>query len=201
MAIQSSKKDLLRCLELDASNLGVCVLDVQEKLAAAMPDKVLKGTLRNWLNLIETARALQLPVLVSEQYSKGLGRTLPVVAESILRLPRDQVLFCDKMVFNACGCEKFSEWLGQQKRQQWLVIGMEAHICVFQTVRDLTIEQGYVVHVPRDAVISRTIANWEIGLQLIAQAGAVVTSTETVIFDLLKQAGTPSFKTLSKFIK
>ena len=77
---------------------------------------------------------------------------------------------------------------------------METHVSVYQSARAL-VSQGYEVHVPRDAVVSRTMANWEIGLQLINRCGAVVTSTETVIFDLLKQAGSEEFGLLSKIVK
>ena len=187
-------------LELHAAKTGLCIIDIQEKLAGTMPEKVLKGTLRNCLNLIETARVLRLPVVVSEQYPKGLGRTLPVVAEAVLRLPRQSIHFFEKVKFSCAGVSDFDSWLKSSGRPQWIVSGMEAHVCVYQTARAL-VGAGYQVHVPRDAVISRTMANWEIGLKLAEQAGALVTSTEVAIFDLLKQAGTSEFKMLSRIIK
>ena len=191
---------MARTLELHAADTGLCMIDIQERLAAVMADKVLKGTLRNCLNLIEAARVLQLPTAVSEQYPKGLGPTLPVVAESVLRLPRDQVLFFDKLQFGCAGVKDFDEWARRSKRKAWLLAGMETHICVFQTARSL-IDAGYHVHVVRDAVISRTMANWEIGLSLMERAGAVITSTEVVVFDMLKRAGTEDFKLLSHIVK
>jgi len=187
-------------LELFSDHVGLLVADIQEKLAAAMPEKVLKGTLRNWLNLLEMARVLDLPAVVSEQYPKGLGRSLPVVVESVLRLPRERVFFFEKMSFSCNGSAEFGDWIKRSGRRQWIIAGMETHICVYQTARAL-VEAGYVIHVPRDAVISRTMANWEMGLKLVEQSGAVVTSTETVIFDLLKQSGTEQFKMLSRVVK
>lgn len=187
-------------LELFAQACGLCVVDIQQKLAEAMPEKVLKGTLRNWLNLIETARVLGMPAIVSEQYPKGLGRTLPVVAESVLRLPREGVLLFDKLTFSCAASPVFKSWVAATGRSQWIVIGMEAHVSIYQTARAM-VAGGHLVHVPRDAVIARTMANWETGLQLIEGAGAVVTSTEAAVFDLLKQAGTEEFQQLSRVVK
>jgi len=186
--------------ELFVDSTGLLVVDVQERLAAAMPEKVLKGTIRNWLNLIEAARVLGLPVAFSQQYPKGLGPTLPVVAESILRLPREMVFKFDKLQFSCLNDAIFHDWVRATGRPQWIIAGMETHICVHQTVRSFT-QQGFVVHVPRDAVISRSMANWEIGLNLMAQCDAIVSCTESVIFDLLKRGGTEEFKLLSRVVK
>ena len=186
--------------ELSQERVGIIVIDIQERLAGTMPDKVLKGTLRNWLNLIETARVLGLPVAVSEQDSRSLGRSLPVVGESVLRLPRDATAVFQKQTFSALAAEAFAAWLKRSGRKQWLVAGMETHVAVFQTVRDL-VATGHAVHVPRDAVISRTMPNWEIGLKLMEQCGAIITSTETAVFDLLKESGSEAFRSLSRTVK
>lgn len=187
-------------LELFKDRVGVCIIDIQERLAATMPEKVLKGTLRNWLNLIETARVLGLSAVVSEQQPKGLGRSLPVVAESVLRLPRPQVFFFEKQAFSCGAVDGFNQFVRRSGCKQWVLAGMETHIAVYQTARSL-VSAGYAVHVPRDAVISRTMANWEIGLKLIEQSGAVVSCTEAVIFDLLKQSGSEEFQVLSRIVK
>jgi nicotinamidase-related amidase len=186
--------------ELVAASTGLCIIDIQEKLAAAMPEKVIKGTLRNCLNLIESARVLNMPIVVSEQYPKGLGRTLPVIAESVLRLPREQVFFFEKLQFACPGVPVFDAWLAKVARKQWVLAGMETHVCVYQTARAM-VAAGQQVAVPRDAVVSRTMANWEVGLALMERAGALVSCTEAVIFDLLKQAGTEEFKVLSRLVK
>jgi hypothetical protein len=193
-------RNLAEKMELFADQAGLCIVDIQEKLAATMPEKVLKGTLRNCLNLIDAARVLQLPILVSEQFPKGLGRTLPVVAESVLRLPREQVFLAGSVEFSLAGVEPFAGWIEHTGRTQWILSGMETHIGIFQTARGLT-AGDLEIFVPRDAVVSRTMANWEIGLQLIERCGAVVTSTEAAIFDLIKRAGTPGFDQLSRIIK
>jgi nicotinamidase-related amidase len=187
-------------LELFTNKTGLCIVDVQEKLAAAMPEKVSKGTLRNCLNLIESARVFELPIVVTEQYSKALGRSLPVVAEAVLRLPSEQVFVFEKTRFACPGQRGFDTWVRKSGRPQWILTGMETHVGVYQTARGM-VDAGLEVHVPRDAVVSRTMANWEIGLQLINRCGAVVTSTETVIFDLLKDAANDEFALLSKLIK
>jgi len=186
--------------ELFANRAALCIIDVQEKLAASMPEKVVKGTLRNCLNLIEGARVFDLPIVVTEQHAKELGRSLPVVAESVLRLPPDQVFFCDKTSFCCVGQRPFDTWVKKTGRTQWLLSGMETHVAVYQTARAM-LAAGYEVHVPRDAVVSRSMANWEIGLQLMGTLGAVVTSTETSIFDLLKGMGTEQFAQLSKIVR
>jgi len=187
-------------LELFTDKTGLCIVDVQEKLSAAMPEKVIKGTLRNCLNLIEAARVFSLPILVTEQHSKVMGRSLPVVAEAVLRLPSEQVFFFEKTRFGCTGHKTFDSWVRKTGRPQWILTGMETHVGVYQTARGMASE-GYEVHVPRDAVVSRTMANWETGLQLINRCGAVVSSTEAVIFDLLKEAGSPDFALLSKLIR
>jgi nicotinamidase-related amidase len=187
-------------MELFVEHAGLCVVDIQEKLSGAMPEKVIKGTLRCCLNLIEAARVLGLPIALSEQYPEGLGRTLPVVAEAVMRLPRDRVFSFQKTQFSCTGVAAFDEWVGGTGRDQWIVVGMETHVCVFQTVRGLAAE-GFAVHVPRDAVVSRSMANWEVGLDLISKSGAVVSSTETILFDLLKKAGTEEFRILSRLIR
>jgi isochorismate hydrolase len=103
----------------------------------------------------------------------------------------------EKMQFGCGGVPEFDAAASQRK--QWIVAGMETHVCLFQTARALL--RNHAVFVPADAALSRTKANWQIGLDLMQRAGCVITSTETVTFDLLKQAGTEEFKALSKLIK
>lgn len=175
------------------------VVDIQERLAAAMPSKVMAQTERNTLVLIEMARRLSVPVVVSQQYPKGLGATVPAIEDALEHLDAHRF---DKLAFSACAAPDFpavrralEPW-----RSQWIVAGMEAHVCVYQTVRDL-VAAGQHVQVPRDAVVSRARSNWEIGLGLIERAGGIVTSTETVVFDALGRAGTEDFKALSRLMK
>jgi nicotinamidase-related amidase len=170
------------------------VIDVQEKLCRAMDEKVLERLTGNISILQEAAREMGIPVLATEQYVKGLGETLPVLKERLT----DPAL--EKMTFSCCGENAFPMKLREQKRRQVIITGMETHVCVLQTVLDL-LEAGYNVHLVRDAVMSRKKENWQVGLSTAAAAGAVITSTEAAIFQLLQVAGTDEFKRLSKLVR
>jgi len=137
-------------------------------------------------------------VVVSEQYPKGLGRTTPAIA-SALESVRG-VCFFEKVEFAATAAPAWAEAVGPLPRKTWIVTGMETHVCVFQTVRALR-AAGHDVIVVSDAVASRTRTNWRSGLALCERTGAVVASTETVVFDLLGKAGTDDFKALSKMVR
>ncbi len=145
--------------------------------------------------LLDLARVFELPVIVTEQNPKHLGPTLPVVQESLMDYSP-----MEKIHFNCCDVNAFNETLEKHGLQNIILTGVEAHVCVFQTCVSL-LERGFVVQVPHHAVDSRTEDNWRIGLSLMQEAGATITSTETVIFQILKQAGTPEFKALLKTIK
>lgn len=172
------------------------LVDVQERLAAAMPPELLARMQKSTVALLRGAAALKVPVLVSEQYKKGLGDTLPdLVAALPTGTPR-----LEKLSFSAWADPGLARAIIGYERAQIVVFGMEAHICVYQTVRDLC-HVGYRVHVPHDAVCSRDPENLRVGLVLSERAGAVVTATETVLFDLLGRAGSPEFKTVSALVK
>jgi nicotinamidase-related amidase len=175
------------------------IIDVQEKLAAAMPGDALDRLVKNVAILAEAARRFGLPVVVSEQYPKGLGRTLPAIEEALAPLGA-QVKRIEKIEFSVDGNAGFSALRRGLGRDQWVVAGMEAHVCVWQSVRDLR-NHGDQVHVLADAVTSRSDDNRRIGLGLAAQVDAVVSSTEVVVFDLLGKAGSDDFKALSKLIR
>lgn len=175
------------------------IVDVQERLAAAMPRKVMEQVERYAVVLVELARRMSVPVVVTQQYPKGLGPTVPVLEEALAGM---EAYRFDKLEFSACASPAFGpvrRALGP-RRNQWIVAGMETHVCVYQTVRDL-LATGQQVHVPRDVVASRTQECWETGLSLIERLGGIVTTVETVIFDALGQAGTDDFKALSKLLK
>lgn len=185
-------------LALDPNDTALLLVDAQERLAAAMPDAHLRRALRNWLALLEMAGRLKLPVAVSEQYPKGLGPTLPVLKEALGKMIPEARYF-DKLEFSGCASPQLQHFLSGGRRTL-IVAGMECHICVYQTVRDL-IARGCTVHVPVDAVLSRRRENWQVGVDLMTRAGAVPTSTETVLFDLVRTAGSEDFKALSKLVK
>lgn len=168
------------------------LIDIQEKLVPAMPygQKVIQNT----NILIAAADKLNIPIIATEQYPRGLGKTV-----SQLSINSDRVSLYEKITFNGC-IEEVKTYLKQLNKRKILIAGMETHICVFQTIREL-LALGYQVFVIGDAVCSRTKENYLNGLALMSAMGAVVTNTETVAFDLIKEAGTPLFKEISKLVK
>lgn len=189
----------MKGLRIDPAHAALLVVDIQERLAAAMDPEDRARCERNVGILVELARRLGMPIVVSEQYPQGLGPTVPAIAQAIaaegLTVRRFQ-----KVEFACPEAPAFEPIWHELRRDQWIVTGMETHVCVYQTVRTLA-ERGAYVHVPRDAVTSRSAQNREVGLSLIERAGGIVTSTETVVFDALRRAGTDDFKALSKLIK
>lgn len=179
---------------LDKDQAALVIIDVQEKLCRAMDEKVLERLTGNINVLQETADTLSIPVIVTEQYVKGLGETLPAIREK-LSAPA-----LEKMTFSCCGDSAFLDKVRGLKRRQIIVVGMETHVCVLQTVLEL-LDADYHVHLVRDAVMSRRKENWFVGLDGAKAAGAVITSTETALFQLLRVAGTEEFKKLSKLVR
>jgi nicotinamidase-related amidase len=174
---------------LDRDRAALVIVDVQEGFRPAVLD--FERVARNAGVLAQGARTLGLPVVVTEQYPKGLGPTAPEVVEHI-----DGSGPVEKTVFSAARAEGFD--LGG--RDQALICGIETHVCVWQTAADL-LGQGTNVHVARDAVTSRTGENRQLGLERMRDAGAVITSVETALFELLGEAGGPEFKAIQGLIK
>ena len=174
-------------LEVDRTTL--IVVDVQEAFRKAIPDfdRIAKAM----ATLIEGSEAIGIPIVITEQYPKGLGETVPEVAE---HLP-EGVRPLEKMVFAASEAEGFD----LEGRDQALVCGIETHVCVNQTALDL-LASGVDVQVAEDAVASRTDENKRVGLQKMEGAGAVLTSVETALFELLGRAGTDEFKRVQRLI-
>lgn len=177
---------------LDREDTLLMVIDIQERLVPVMKYK--DQVINNTNILIKVAKEMGFPVIVTEQYPKGLGRTVAEVIELV-----DEGDIYSKNSFTAYTNE-VKDALESLGRKKILITGMESHVCVFQTVRDL-LSEGYQVFLVRDGVSSRTKENYLNALDLMQSMGAVITNTETAIFDLLKVSGTPEFKTLSKLIK
>ncbi len=182
---------------LDPKTTAILVVDVQEKLAAAMPPETLATLVKNTSILLETAKVLGVRVIASEQYPKGLGPTVPELAKLLGELG---VTPLPKMTFDACSDLAIARTLSEIAPRSVVVVGMESHVCVFQTAREL-VKRGYDTHVVSDAVASRREENRVLGLSLCERAGAIVTGTETVAFDLLERAGTDAFKAISKLVR
>lgn len=177
---------------LNREDTLLMVIDIQERLVPVMKykDQVIKNT----NILITAAKEMDFPVIVTEQYPKGLGRTVPELIDLV-----DEESIYSKNSFTAY-TDQVKEALRSLDKKKVLITGMETHVCVFQTVRDL-LSEGYQVYLVRDGLASRTKVNFQNALDLMESMGAVVTNTETAIFDLLKVSGTPEFKLMSKMIK
>ena len=178
---------------LDRNNTLLLVVDIQERLAAAMADR--DKVVANAGHLIAAAKLLGVPVVHTEQYPRGLGPTVPE-----LRAALEPAAPIEKLTFDCCGEPTFAPALEATQRSTVVVCGMETHICVLQTVLGL-LAQGLIVHVAADAVCSRDAENWRTALEFMRDAGAVVTCTETLMFQLLVRAGTPEFKAIQNRIK
>lgn len=178
-------------LSRDTSTL--VVIDIQEKLLPAIfeKDRVVTASAR----LARGAGILNLPVIATEQYRKGLGPTDPEIASAISGFAP-----IEKMAFSACGAPAFLAALQSLNRPNIILCGIEAHVCVLQTCLDL-LEHGVNVFVAADAVSSRTPDNAQLGLARMRDAGAVIVSSEMVLFELLKEAGTPQFKQILPLVK
>ena len=174
---------------LDRERAALVVVDVQEAFRPAVLD--FERVVHNTATLVQGARILGLPVIATEQYPKGLGRTVPELAEHL-----DGIKPIEKVCFSAAAADGFD--LGG--REQALVCGIESHVCVSQTAHDL-LGRGLEVHVARDAVTSRAEENRELGLHKMEGAGAVLTSVETALFELVGAAGNEEFKAVQRLVK
>ncbi len=180
---------------LERDKVVLVVIDVQEKLCIAMDEVVLKQLVKNVGILLESAAELNIPVMVTEQYVKGLGATLPELKEKAALAS-----YYEKMTFSCCGSVEFVDAIKSTGRTQVIITGMETHVCVLQTVIELR-DAGLDVHVVKDAVMSRSKQNWQTAIQTMTLAGAIPTCTESALFQLLKVAGTEEFKKLSKLVR
>lgn len=178
---------------LQKEQTGLVIVDIQAKLMNVMGQK--ERVRDNTLNLIQMAKLFNIPIVLTEQYPKGIGHTLPEIKEAL-----PETVPITKTDFNCCAVDPFMQALKSDGLVNIVLAGIETHICVLQTCLDL-LDKGYIVHIPRDAVDSRTEENWLMALNLMGKAGAVITSTETVIFQILKKAGTKEFKEMLKLIK
>jgi nicotinamidase-related amidase len=180
---------------LAAEQCALVVIDIQEKLLPPIFQS--EQLVRNTQLLIRAATILKIPALVSTQYAKGLGGT---VAEIASLLPETEAI--DKQLFSCFGSDVFCSALKRipGNRNTLLLCGMESHICVTQTAL-AALREGYLVHVASDAVSSRAEWNWKIGLERMRAAGAVISSTEMMIYELMGSSGSPAFRELLPHIK
>ena len=173
---------------------ALVVIDVQTRLVPVMEPRLFGTMLENLKRLGAACAALDLPVVMTEQYPKGLGPTVESVANAF-----PGVTALAKTTFSIAATPSIRAAIEDLKRPKLILAGMESHVCVYQTVRDLA--PTYEVHVLKDALAARTVENFEVGLGLIARAGGIVSSAEAVLFDLLGEAGTDAFKLVSTLIR
>jgi len=180
---------------LDAAQCALVVIDIQEKLLPAVLEP--EELVRNSRLLIRLAAILEIPVLLTTQYARGLGGTVREIAEL---LPQEKAI--DKLTFGCFGDEGFGAELRELQgvKTTLLLCGMESHICVMQTALG-ALENGYMVHVASDAVSARTAWNKQLGLDRMERAGCVISSTEMMMYELLRRSGTAQFKQMLPFIK
>jgi nicotinamidase-related amidase len=180
---------------LEAEQCALIVIDIQEKLLPPIFQK--DQLIKNSQLLIRLAGILNIPRLATVQYPKGLGNTVPEIASL---LPETEPI--DKQIFSCFGSDAFCSRLKRLPghRNTVLLCGMESHICVMQTAL-AALREGYLVHVASDAVSSRTEWNWKIGLERMRAAGAVISSTEMMMYELLRSSASPAFKELLPYLK
>jgi nicotinamidase-related amidase len=180
---------------LESDQCALVVVDIQEKLLPPIFQK--EQLIRNSTLLIRAAGVLKIPPILSTQYAKGLEKTVPEVA---CLLPETEAI--DKDRFSCFGSEVFCTLLKRLpgNRNTLLLCGMESHICVMQTAL-AALREGYLVHVASDAVSSRTEWNWKIGLERMRAAGAVISSTEMMIYELMRSSSSPAFKEMLPHLK
>ena len=179
-----------------AQHSQLLIIDIQDRLASAMPADVLENVIKNNNILLKAANELDIPVIYSEQYPKGLGNTVTAITE---QLP-ENCSCVTKTSFACSDAEGFNKLVAKQKRQQIIITGIESHICVLQSAIQLQ-RQGYIVHVVEDAICSRKKLNHKNALARLRQNDIIINNVESVLFEWLRDATHPKFKTLSKLIK
>lgn len=180
-------------MRIYAEDTAALVVDYQEKLVPAIANQeeiVAKSAI-----FVQGLREIGVPIAVTQQYTKGLGETVPAMREAL-----GEFTPMEKSSFSAMGCEAFAEWVKAQGKKTILVCGVEAHICVLQSIMDL-LREGYRVFIVADCVGSRVEYNREYAIQRAVQEGAFVTTCEGALFEMVQGAGTPHFKAISKLVK
>lgn len=175
-------------------NSQLVIIDMQVKLAPAMPSEVLQSVVKNVGIMVQAVNLLAVPAILTEQYPQGLGETLPNIKQF---LPNNKAI--TKMAFSACGEPKFNQQLHRDK-SQIILVGMEAHVCVLQTALDL-LQLGKTVFVVEDAIISRKHSNQSNAVARMRDAGCVITNTESVVFEWLGDAKHEAAKAIFNLIK
>ena len=174
-------------------NTALLLVDIQGTLARTVHESNL--VFDNWLKLIKAAKLFKLPIIMLEQYPQGLGATIPEVSRLLEDVPP-----IEKITFNACLNENFLKKVSETGRKQLLVAGIEAHVCVYQSVSGL-LEEHYEVHVASDAVSSRKSWNRLVALERMRDQGAIITTTEIALFEMMRIADNEMFRQFITIVK
>ncbi len=178
---------------INRNNTILHIVDVQERIFGVMHNaEFIKA---NMVRLVKGLQILNVPIIRMEQYPKGLGHTIPEIGELLADEP-----VLEKSCFSSCNQPDFLTALKSSGRDKILVIGVESHVCVYQTVIGL-LYRGYEVEVVADAVSSRTERNYELALRIMENEGAKLTTVEMALFELLQESGTDEFKKISQLVK
>jgi nicotinamidase-related amidase len=180
---------------INRNDAFLMLIDIQDRLFHAMTPQVQKMLKKNCNILLEAAAEFNIPVIVTEQYRKGLGETIPELAESCSEAPN-----FDKLYFDSMKDEEINKYVTSTEKKTAILTGIESHICVFQTALTL-LSSGYRVFIAKDAVGSRRKGDWTAAMNSLASAGAAVYPTETIAFMIIEKAGTPQFKALSPLFR
>jgi nicotinamidase-related amidase len=178
---------------LTVEKSALLVIDIQEKILPVIKDY--QSVVSNTLKLIRGSKILGLPVFYTEQYPKGLGNTLPEIKNEL-----EEAELFEKMTFSCSGAENLFAKFSELNKTQIIICGIEAHVCVQQTVLDLLSNQ-FQVNVAADAVSSRKEKDYSVALNRMEEYGAEITTTESILFELLNICGTDKFKQISKLVK
>jgi nicotinamidase-related amidase len=169
------------------------IIDIQDRLAAVMEYK--KKIIKNAKVLLKASELMDIPIIITEQYPRGLGSTVNELVDDGIEIHKK----IEKTQFSAY-TEEVKTTLKNLDKKKIIVTGMETHVCVFQTIRDL-LNEGYEVYLVNDGVTSRSKEDYLNGIDLMKQMGAIIVNTETILFDLLKDSNVSEFKTISKMVK
>ena len=180
---------------INRDNTALLVIDIQERLIAAMKPEIQESIKKNTSILIETSKIHNMPIVVSEQYKKGLGPTVTELSDKM-----SDADYLEKIHFDCMKDDGLQKKMTGIDKKNIIIAGMEAHVCVFQTALSL-LKSGCNVIIASDAVSSRRKHDWETALKALSGAGAVIYPTETISFMILEKAGTPEFKSLAPMFK
>jgi nicotinamidase-related amidase len=180
-------------MRIPKDKAALLVIDIQERLFPFISEN--EKLVKNVPILIEGMKVLEVPVFVTEQYVKGLGTTVPSIATPLGELPRTE-----KMAFSCCDEPRFMEALALSGKEYVIIAGIESHVCVLQTVIDL-IHNGYHPVVVEDCTSSRKLNDKNIAIERMRREGAVITTYESLLFELLRYSGTDPFRAISKLVK